>query len=268
MVERYHPSAKFPPEFFCPDQSGSNSSASHYRDYSGRTLSLPRRHEFEDEDFQRGDRPRDHPSHRSSGGRNGTFSLGGTLRRNHSSSHFNTTFEDDVFEDSISAPNSAKPLLHDQKPSFPHLYSRSPYDPFDSSSSSRSRSAYPMVRNSKSVYYMPNATGPPTRTPSRTPGERGRGRSNSSGCFLDSLETPTPPPPPTSTFSNSTLKHFRAPKPKYKYNGYLPKSEVTDFTTAGPASPTMSTPVPTPPPPPPPSKHFGLAFKKPLHHML
>ena len=141
-------------------------------------------------------------------------------------------------------------------------------DPFDSSSSSRSRSAYPMVRNSKSVYYMPNATGPPTRTPSRTPGERGRGRSNSSGCFLDSLETPTPPPPPTSTFSNSTLKHFRAPKPKYKYNGYLPKSEVTDFTTAGPASPTMSTPVPTPPPPPPPSKHFGLAFKKPLHHML
>ena len=143
-------------------------------------------------------------------------------------------------------------------------------DPFDSSSSSRSRCAYPMVRNSKSVYYMPNATGPPTRTPSRVPGER-RGRSNSSGCFLDSLETPTPPPPPTSSFSNSTLKHFRAPKPKYKYNGYLPKSapEVTDFTTAGPlASPTMSTPVPTPPPPPPPSKHFGLAFKKPLHHML
>ena len=138
-------------------------------------------------------------------------------------------------------------------------------DPFDSSSSSRSRCAYPMVRNSKSVYYMPNAT--MSRTPSRTPrnGER-RGRSNSSGCFLDSLETPTPPPPPTTTFTNSTMKHYRAPRPKYKYNGYLPKSEVTDFTTAG--SPTMSTPVPTPPPPPPPSKHFGLDFKKPLNHML
>ena len=58
--------------------------------------------------------------------------------RNHSNGQFNTTLEDDVFEDSISAPNSAKPLLHEttteakNQPTqyFPHLYNISPYGMF------------------------------------------------------------------------------------------------------------------------------------------
>ena len=94
----------------------------------GRTLSLPRRHDYVengevDEGFQK--RPRSRNLHAS-----GTFSLHGTLRRNASNGQFNTTLEDDVFEDSISAPNSAKPLLHEQKNQtqyFPHLYNISPY---------------------------------------------------------------------------------------------------------------------------------------------
>ena len=60
------------------------------------------------------------------------------LWRNHSNGQFNTTLEDDVFEDSISAPNSAKPLLHEttseakNQPTqyFPHLYNISPYGMF------------------------------------------------------------------------------------------------------------------------------------------
>ena len=115
---------------------------------TGRTLSLPRRH-FQHADFEcstmvggpgagvstgsgritpdDGFQNRRRSQHRSGG----TFSLHGTLRRNHSSSgNFNTTLEDDVFEDSISAPNSAKPLLHNgknQNQYFPHLYNLSPY---------------------------------------------------------------------------------------------------------------------------------------------
>ena len=98
----------------------------------GRTLSLPRRHHEYivdgnsevDEGFQK--RPRSSRNLHASG----TFSLHGTLRRNASNGQFNTTLEDDVFEDSISAPNSAKPLLHEQKNQtqyFPHLYNISPY---------------------------------------------------------------------------------------------------------------------------------------------
>ena len=108
---------------------------------TGRTLSLPRRYHdsgivdgnsevLDEAGFQKS---RGH--HRSS--RNlhasGTFSLHGTLRRNASNGQFNTTLEDDVFEDSISAPNSAKPLLHEQKNQtqyFPHLYNISPYGMF------------------------------------------------------------------------------------------------------------------------------------------
>ena len=98
----------------------------------GRTLSLPRRHQDYivdgnsevDEGFQK--RPRSSRNLHASG----TFSLHGTLRRPASNGQFNTTLEDDVFEDSISAPNSAKPLLHEQKNQtqyFPHLYNISPY---------------------------------------------------------------------------------------------------------------------------------------------
>ena len=80
-----------------------------------RTMSLPRRSNHYDDD--------DSGFIRSNGSKNQheSFSLHGTLKRNGGSSHFNTTLEDDVFDDSISAPNSAKPLLHD-KPLFPHLY--------------------------------------------------------------------------------------------------------------------------------------------------
>ena len=101
-----------------------------------------------------------------------------------------------------------------------------------------------------------------------------RNRSNSSGCFLErlDLETPTPPPPPsmpminpTSNLSVSKTTYFRE-KPKYKYNGFMPKhgSAATDYTSAG--SPP-GTPVPTPPPPPPLTssksmKHFEY---KPAH---
>ena len=81
-----------------------------------RTMSLPRRNHYDDDDSG---------FIRSNGSKNlqESFSLHGTLKRNGhgNSSHFNTTLEDEVFEDSISAPNSAKPLLHD-KPPFPHLY--------------------------------------------------------------------------------------------------------------------------------------------------
>ena len=102
---------------------------------TGRTLSLPRKRDYDGEasgnGFQK--RPRSRNLHTS-----GTFSLHGTLRRNHSNGQFNTTLEDDVFEDSISAPNSAKPLLHEttteakNQPTqyFPHLYNISPYGMF------------------------------------------------------------------------------------------------------------------------------------------
>ena len=79
-----------------------------------RTMSLPRRNHYDDDDsgFIRSNGSKTHPE---------SFSLHGTLKRNGSSHVFNSTLEDEVFEDSISAPNSAKPLLHD-KPLFPHLY--------------------------------------------------------------------------------------------------------------------------------------------------
>ena len=85
------------------------------QDMAIRTMSLPRRSNHYDDD--------DSGFIRSNGSKNQheSFSLHGTLKRNGGSSHFNTTLEDDVFDDSISAPNSAKPLLHD-KPLFPHLY--------------------------------------------------------------------------------------------------------------------------------------------------
>ena len=103
-----------------------------------------------------------------------------------------------------------------------------------------------------------------------------RNRSNSSGCFLErlDLETPTPPPPPSMPMMTPTpgsvggiskTSYFRE-KPKYKYNGFMPKhgSAATDYTSAG--SPP-ATPVPTPPPPPPLTssksmKHFEY---KPAH---
>ena len=86
----------------------------YFQDMAIRTMSLPRRNHYDDEDsgFIRSNGSKNHPE---------SFSLHGTLKRNGSSHVFNSTLEDEVFEDSISAPNSAKPLLHD-KPLFPHLY--------------------------------------------------------------------------------------------------------------------------------------------------
>ena len=148
-------------------------------------------------------------------------------------------------------------------------------DAMDSSSSSRSRSHYPTgsrnaMASSRSVYQVSAlGTAPRFRTHSGYSGgeqyQTGtkKFRSNSSGCFLDTLEleTPTPPPPPIV----STPSYF-VDKPKYRFNGFVPKlnSAATDFTSA--ASPP-STPVPTPPPPPPlisSLKHFEYTNKKPV----
>ena len=104
-----------------------------FQEMSGRTLSLPRKHDYEGEvgdGFHKSSQKRTRS--RQNLHANGTFSLHGTLRRNHSNGQFNTTLEDDVFEDSISAPNSAKPLLHEnaaknQTQYFPHLYNISHY---------------------------------------------------------------------------------------------------------------------------------------------
>ena len=109
-----------------------------------------------------------------------------------------------------------------------------------------------------------------------------RNRSNSSGCFLERLDLETPTPPPSMPMMNPTsgshlgsvggtlggvskTSYYRE-KPKYKYNGFMPKhgSAATDYTSAG--SPP-GTPVPTPPPPPPLTssksmKHFEY---KPAH---
>ncbi len=100
----------------------------------GRTFSLPRNRE--DGSQKEGCQKRHSRNMHTSG----SFSLHGTLRRNHSNSgHFNTTLEDDVFEDSISAPNSAKPLLHEQKRYFPphqtHFNNISPYGKYRMASS-------------------------------------------------------------------------------------------------------------------------------------
>ncbi len=164
----------------------------------------------------------------------GSCSVHGTLRRQHSSTAFNTTLEDDVFDDSLCAPNSAKPLLdhsaglkYGRQSHFPHLSNGTNYckieipqplngisDPLDSSSSSRSRSNPPMPRkaliHSSSTYQVGHGMGG-SRTPGgatfRVPSNyadqmRKRTRSTSSGFYIaaynDDPDTPTPPPlPPT-----------------------------------------------------------------------
>ena len=70
-----------------------------FQEMSGRTLSLPRKHDYEGEvgdGFHKSSQKRTRS--RQNLHANGTFSLHGTLRRNHSNGQFNTTLEDDVFE--------------------------------------------------------------------------------------------------------------------------------------------------------------------------